>query len=91
MKYKRIVVKGIVQGVGFRAFIYRNALSLTSLKGYVRNLADGSVEIVCTGAGGDIDRLLEAAKQGPYGSRVDSVEIAEIDLKEDFRDFSVRR
>jgi len=91
MKYERIVVKGIVQGVGFRAFIFRNALSLTSLKGYVKNLNDGSVEIVCIGTDDDINTILEAAKKGPWGSRVDSVDITEIDLKEDFRDFSVRR
>ncbi|MCB4203944.1 acylphosphatase [Deferribacterales bacterium Es71-Z0220] len=91
MKYKRVLVKGIVQGVGFRAFIYRNALSLTSLKGYVRNLLDGSVEIVCRGDERDIEKIIDAAKKGPYGSRVDGVEITEIDLEEDYRDFSVRR
>lgn len=91
MRYKKIIVKGIVQGVGFRAFIYRNALSLTSLKGYVKNLNDGSVEIVCTGTDHDVNSILEAARKGPRGSRVDSMDITEIDLKEDFRDFSVRR
>lgn len=89
MIYKRIIVKGIVQGVGFRAFIYRNALKLPTLKGYVKNLPDGSVEIICRGEKKEVDELITAAKRGPWGSRVDSVEIAEIEIEKDIEGFSV--
>lgn len=90
MKYKRIIIKGIVQGVGFRAFIYKKALSLPSVKGYVRNLNDGSVEIVCSGNEDEINALIKAGKKGPFGSRVDLVEISEIDLDDRFMDFTIK-
>lgn len=89
MNYIRIIVTGIVQGVGFRAFIYRNALKLSSLTGYVKNLSDGSVEIVCSGTADDINSIIEYAKQGPYGSRVDSVNITDIQLDREFQDFRI--
>lgn len=73
---RRYIVHGRVQGVGFRYFAARAAQDL-GLDGYVRNRADGTVE-VC--AGGNLDRLerLKALlAQGPRWSRVDRVEETE--------------
>jgi hydrogenase maturation factor HypF (carbamoyltransferase family) len=71
-----IHVKGIVQGVGFRPFVYRLACNL-SLVGYVLNLGDAGVRIVVEGEAGDIDRLIEQLRTNPPSiSRVDSVDVA---------------
>ena len=59
-----MIVSGIVQGVGFRYFIYRKAVEL-GLRGYVKNLFDGNVEIVVEGEKDKIQILIEHAKIGP--------------------------
>ena len=67
------VIRGRVQGVGFRYFVVRRARTL-GLTGWVANQVDGSVRCVADGPPPDLDRLLEALKQGPPGSRVDGVD-----------------
>ena len=57
MKQARIIVSGHVQDVGFRASVEENAREC-DLVGYVKNLTDGTVEIVCEGRAKDIKRLL---------------------------------
>ena len=69
------IVRGRVQGVGFREFVLTWARSL-GLNGYARNLADGrSLEVLAEGARADLDRLVVYLRQGPRLSRVDSVEL----------------
>jgi acylphosphatase len=65
----RFKVYGDVQGVGYRDFIRRRARDL-ELDGYVRNLADGTVEIEAAGAADALNRLRDLAAQGPHASRV---------------------
>jgi len=72
MPVKRFLIQGIVQGVGFRYFTRRAARDLR-LAGYVRNLADGSVEAVARGDERRLAALEEALRRGPSASRVDSV------------------
>lgn len=90
MTCKRIVVKGLVQGVGFRAFIYNTAQKLPSIKGYVKNLPEGSVEILCTGSPQEIEELINAAKKGPAASIVKSVDVEELRMPENFQTFSIK-
>jgi acylphosphatase len=66
------VIRGDVQGVGFRYFLAREGRAL-ALRGWVRNRDDGSVEFVAEGARPDLDRLLEAARRGPRQARVSDV------------------
>jgi len=66
------VIRGDVQGVGFRYFLAREARTL-GLRGWVRNRDDGSVEFVAEGARPDLERLLEAARRGPGHARVAGV------------------
>ena len=66
-------VTGVVQGVGFRWFVREKARRL-GLAGWVRNLPDGSVEVVASGEQGQIDLLQGELKKGPPGAVVDSVE-----------------
>ena len=66
------LVKGRVQGVGFRWFVHREA-SAIGLRGWVRNTDDGHVEVVAAGEPEDLAELREALRKGSRGSRVDAV------------------
>ncbi len=68
----RLVIVGVVQGVGFRHFIWRQATQL-GLDGQVRNRPDGSVEVIAFGEPGQIDRLIELARHGPSAACVSDV------------------
>ena len=69
------IVRGRVQGVNFRDFVYARAISL-GLTGYVRNLPDmRSVEVVAEGQRERLELLVEHLKKGPRRARVDSVEV----------------
>ena len=84
MKSQRILTEGIVQGVGFRPFVYRLASKL-DLKGYVRNLGN-VVEIVLEGT--EISEFLEELKiNHPPIARIDSLQIEDLEFKgyEDFK------
>jgi acylphosphatase len=70
----RITVEGAVQGVGFRYFILHHA-QLLPLNGYVRNLADGRVEIEVEGEKSAIEQLFDSAKHGPRLAQVENVKI----------------
>ena len=81
-------ISGIVQGVGFRAFVWRNARSL-GLKGYVRNLPDGTVEVVAEGDEQALRKLIDLCWRGPAFARVDSVSERWEDPEGEFEDFSI--
>jgi len=66
------LVKGRVQGVGFRWFVQREASGI-GLKGWVRNTDEGHVEIVVAGEPEDLAELKAALRKGSRGSRVDAV------------------
>ena len=68
----RLVVSGRVQGVGFRWFA-REAARRHRLAGWVRNSADGSVELEVSGDEGGIRELLATIREGPPGARVEAV------------------
>jgi acylphosphatase len=68
----RAIIKGRVQGVGFRAFVEREA-RVRNLKGWVRNRRDGSVEAAFSGPPDIVEDMLSACRRGPSYSRVDHV------------------
>ena len=70
---RRFRVSGVVQGVGYRAFVWRQARQL-DLAGWVRNRFDGSVEVLAEGPPLELDRLAEILAAGPRMSRVERVE-----------------
>lgn len=70
----RVRIEGRVQGVGFRAFVQREALA-RGIDGYVRNRRDGGVEAVFVGASEQVEALLDACRRGPRGSRVDMLKV----------------
>ncbi|HEX5450879.1 MAG TPA: acylphosphatase, partial [Candidatus Limnocylindrales bacterium] len=67
------VVRGRVQGVGFRMFVRDRAIAL-DLRGWVANQADGTVRVVAEGSRERVDRLLAVLHDGPRGGRVESVD-----------------
>jgi acylphosphatase len=89
LKARRTLVKGRVQGVGFRFFAERAAREL-NLRGWVRNLPDGSVEAVAEGEEDALMRFVERLRQGPLGARVASVSEQEAAV-EGFARFEITR
>jgi acylphosphatase len=73
---RRYVVRGRVQGVGFRWFVEREAHSL-GIAGWVRNNHDGSVEVLAQGTRDQLSGLHSRLRQGPRAARVDNVEVSE--------------
>lgn len=69
-----VVVRGVVQGVGFRWFVHRTATEL-DVHGWVRNRGDGSVELTAEGTSGAIAQLLAAVEAGPDGAWVSGVTV----------------
>ena len=67
------IVRGLVQGVNFRSSTVAQARRLR-LTGWVRNNADGSVEVVAEGPRSDLDKLLEFLHRGPAGAHVIEVQ-----------------
>jgi len=89
MKATRLLVRGIVQGVGFRYFAERTAKHL-GLRGYVRNLADGRVEAVAAGPEESLSTFVAMVRQGPAAGHVDGLEISETTLEDTVSRFEIR-
>ena len=75
---KHLRIAGKVQGVGFRAAMYREAVRL-NVTGWVRNRKDGTVEAVVQGPDQSIEAMLAWANRGPLGARVDKVDVQPVD------------
>ena len=75
------LIRGRVQGVGFRWFVHREASEL-GLRGWVRNTEDGAVEVVAAGDPEDLHDLRTELKKGSRGSRVDTILENELDESE---------
>lgn len=84
-----IIVKGRVQGVYFRAYTQKQAVKL-NLKGFVRNLADGSVEIVASGQREDLQKLVAWCDKGPLLAKVSEVIANPHEVGEHFEVFEIR-
>lgn len=85
----RIRVEGLVQGVGFRFFALREARR-AGIRGYVRNLPDGSVEAVASGEAGAVDEFARRLGEGPPSSRVGGVDVEEAAGAGPFEEFEIR-
>ncbi|MBM3522738.1 MAG: acylphosphatase [Alphaproteobacteria bacterium] len=72
----RVLVRGRVQGVGYRAWTDAKASEL-GLDGWVRNLRDGRVEAVFAGAPDVVARMIDACRSGPRLARVDALDVVE--------------
>jgi acylphosphatase len=70
--FRRVVIRGRVQGVGYRAWVDRQARRL-GLQGWVRNRRDGGVEAVFGGAEDTVANMIAFCRNGPPSARVDEV------------------
>jgi acylphosphatase len=73
---RHVVVRGRVQGVGYRAFVEDAALRL-DLEGWVRNRRDSTVEAVFSGSEDAVAGIVAACRQGPSGARVEAVDASD--------------
>jgi acylphosphatase len=70
---RHVVVRGRVQGVGFRAFVEYEALR-RGIEGWVRNRRDGTVEAVFAGAEKSVNEMIETCRHGPPPAHVDAID-----------------
>ena len=86
----KFLIQGTVQGVFFRNFCKEQA-DLLFLRGYVRNLETGEVEVYAEGEKENLAKLEAVLKQGPPHAQIRSVKIEEKKWTGDFKDFSIMR
>jgi acylphosphatase len=86
---RRFVVRGRVQGVGFRWFVEREA-HLLQIAGWVRNNHDGNVEVLAMGTREQVAGLRSRLQEGPRAARVDDVEESEAEPVVGLNSFQVR-
>ena len=82
MAARRFLVKGRVQGVGYRYFVLQEATRL-GVSGFARNLPGGGVEVVAEGTDSSLETLAAQLREGPSFARVESVEAAETASRDD--------
>lgn len=83
-----IIVKGYVQGVGYRYFMYKSAMEL-DLKGYSKNLYNGDVETEAEGKKEFLEELVKRARLGPSMARVDNIKVEWLEFKNKYNKFEV--
>jgi acylphosphatase len=84
----RIVVSGLVQGVGYRFFALRQGDAF-ELTGRVRNLSDGTVEVEAEGEMENLERFISRLREGPRAARVNDVQVEWKEFKGQFSSFEV--
>jgi acylphosphatase len=89
MKRYHLYISGRVQGVGFRWYAQRIGEKI-GVYGWVRNLADGRVEIVVEGEDRKIDEFIEELKEGYLGINIKEIEKIEEVYKGEFQKFEIR-
>jgi acylphosphatase len=86
-KAVRLYLRGVVQGIFFRAFIKENA-ERHNVKGFIRNLEDGRIEIFLEGDLEAVDKMIELSQKGPKYAQIQNVEIKEEKLQ-GFKEFKI--
>lgn len=89
-KAARFLVQGTVQGIFFRQFVKEHAEEL-KLKGFVRNLESGEVEVIVEGEADSIGRLAGLLKKGPAHAQIRNVKAEERKWSGDFEEFKILR
>jgi acylphosphatase len=82
-------VRGLVQGVGYRAFVGSEARHL-GIDGWVRNRRDGSVEAIFRGAPAQVEALIGLCRRGPQAAEVASIDVADVAEGAAFHGFEMR-
>lgn len=88
LKAARLVIRGMVQGVGFRYYCQKRAAA-ASLCGWVRNNLDGSVEVWAEGESAALEQLIADLKVGPANARVEAVDVLYGNPTGQYRTFNI--
>lgn len=84
-----VVVEGMVQGVGFRVTAQQKAVQL-GLNGWVKNLANGGVEVMAEGPENKVDEFIEFLKKGPSRfAKVEDIQIKKSEKIEGYKKFEI--
>lgn len=86
----KLIVDGTVQGIFFKNFTKENADKL-DLKGFVRDLEDGTLEVVVEGEKDNIAKLVEILKKGPAHSQIRNINVEERKWSGDLKEFKILR
>ena len=85
----RVIIRGRVQGVGFRYFTKARADEL-QIRGWVRNLPDGNVEVLACAKKEILERFMHYLETGPIGSQVDEAQFQWMQESQQFGSFEIR-
>jgi acylphosphatase len=85
----RIIIQGLVQGVGYRFFVVQQA-QLYHTRGYVRNLSSGHVEVVAEAEKEILDDFITQLKIGPPSAHVSGIDVKWSEKEEGFENFDVK-
>ncbi len=89
MRHIHLLVSGRVQGVGFRAFTQQAAIE-NEIVGWVRNLADGAVEVEAVGEDKKVDQFIKKVKKGPsFFAKVKNIQITECESEKNYQKFQI--
>ena len=86
-KSVRLYIEGVVQGIFFRPFVKENA-ERYDVKGFVRNLEDGRIEIFLEGNPDNVNKMIELMKKGPKHSQIRKV-VVKAEKFQDFKSFKI--
>ena len=84
-----LIIKGRVQGVGYRMSAYDAAIDL-GITGWVKNMRDGSVEVLAESDKATLEQFVSWAKKGPGYAKVSEVSTEELDASGEFKSFYIR-
>jgi acylphosphatase len=84
----RIIIQGLVQGVGYRFFVVQQA-QFYQMRGYVRNLSSGHVEVVAEAEKGILDDFIKQLTIGPSSAHITGVDVTWFENEDGFTDFTV--
>ncbi len=84
-----IIVQGVVQGVGYRFFVLNQA-RLYDVKGYVRNMADGTVEVIAEGEKGILKDFVGQLRIGPISANVTGLKVKWSEQEQGFTEFRLQ-
>jgi acylphosphatase len=85
-----MIISGHVQGVGYRTWVSKQAQAL-SLRGWVRNLQNGDVELCAEGEAAVLTQFVASCRRGPPAARVESVNLSHGAATGEFQSFQIRR
>lgn len=86
-KSARLYINGTVQGVFFRGFVKENA-ERYDVKGFVRNLEDGRVEVFLEGNTDNVNKVIDVLKKGPRHAQIRNVQVKQ-EKFQDFKSFKI--